>query len=203
MDIMSDKITFFSKIIYEKTDEESKKFHDMFKADRERQIFELKRDLEERRKRELSEVSKEAEFKASELKARERTESKHQIMLLRESFIEKTIERLKQKFVSFAGSPDYGDFLMALAAGTTRPLEAGDYIIYMTESDLGRYGGAVSSAASARQDCSFELRAGSNQIIGGLVLEDRDRKFSIDNSFLSLIEDSRSDIGLRVTEILG
>lgn len=203
MDIMSDKITFFSKIIYEKIDEESKKNHDVFTADRERRISELKTELEERRKRELSEISKEAEFKASELTARERTESRHQIMLLRESFIEKTIESLKQKFVSFTESPGYGAFLMELAAGATRHLEAGGYVLYMTDSDFGRYGGAVGSSVSARQDCGFELRAGLNKIIGGLVMEDRNRTFMIDNGFSSLIEDSRSYVGLRVTEILG
>lgn len=202
MDTMSDKITFFSKIIYEKIDEEIKNFRDTFKADRERQISELKRDLEVRRKKELSEVSKEAEFKARELTARERTESRQQIMLLRESLIEKTIESLKQKSASFTGSTDYGDFLMELAAGSISTLQTGDYIIFMTESDLGSYGDAVSRAASGRKDCSFELRAGSNQIIGGLIIEDSNRTFKVDNCFLSLIEDSRSDVGLKVKEIL-
>lgn len=174
----------------------------MFTADRERRISELKTELEERRKREFSEISKEAEFKASELTARERTESRHQIMLMRESFIEKTIESLKQKFVSFTESSGYGAFLMELATGTTRNLEAGGYVLYMTDSDFGRYGVAVGSSVSARQDCSFELKAGLNQIIGGLVIEDRNRTFMIDNGFSSLIEDSRSYVGLRVTEIL-
>jgi len=191
-------------MIYEKIDEEAKALSDSFNAERERQVDQLKKELEARRGKELDQASKEAGFRANEVTARERAESRKQVMQLRESLIQKTVEDLKNRFRSFTESADYGDFLREHALRTIKTLESGSYIIYLAEADLGRYAEAVkSSAADARPDCSFELRAAAAAIIGGLVVEDAGRKFMLDGSFSELIEDSRHYAGLRVSELLG
>jgi len=201
--IESDKITFFSKIIYEKIDEENRNLSEAFLADREKQVGQLEKELEARRAKELGQAWKEALFKANEVTAREKSESRKQVMVLRESLIQKTMEDLAARFRSFAESDEYGDFLKELALRTVKTLESGSYIIYLTEADLKMHGEEVKAAAAARHDCSFELKAAASPIIGGLIVEEGGRRFMLDSGFSTVIEDARQKAGLKVSEILG
>lgn len=191
-------------MIYEKIDEEAKALSDSFNAEREKQVDQLKKELEARRAKELDRASKEAGFRANEVTARERAESRKQVMQLRESLIQQTVEDLKSRLRSFTESAEYGGFLRELALRIIKKLQSGSYIVYLAEADMGRYAEAVkSSGADARPDCSFEVRASAAAIIGGLVVEDAGRRFMLDGSFSALIEDSRHYAGLKVSEILG
>jgi vacuolar-type H+-ATPase subunit E/Vma4 len=193
----------FSKMIYEKIDEEAQGLSDSFHAERQRQVGQLKKELEERKAKELDRAAKEARFSANSSSAEERSESRKKVMLLRESLIEKTVEDIKNRFMSFIETPGYNGFLGELAARVIQDLGSGSYVIYLTSADLEKHADSVKAAAASRPDCSFELRASAASIIGGLVVEDGGRQFMLDGSFSSLIEGSRHYTGLKVSEMLG
>lgn len=200
MSMMNDKITFFSKIIYEKIDEENRKLSDSFKIEKEKKISELEKELKKKRSRELAEALKEVQFKANEITAKEKLISRQQIIVLRDNLILKTVDNLRCKFLAFTETPEYEDFLLKLVIRTIMSLEGTGYRIYLTENDFKKYGQKIKELAATKLNSDFEIKIVSRPIIGGAIVEEKNGRFMLDNSFSSLIEDNKAKIGFEVSE---
>jgi vacuolar-type H+-ATPase subunit E/Vma4 len=202
MSIINDKISFFAKIIYEKMDDENKNALDLFKAEKEKQISEFEKSSEEKRNKEIIEVAKKAQFKANEIAANEKSISKQQIMLLRENLIGKTIEALKNEFLNYIETPEYESFLLELVKQIIPTLDEGEYWLYATDKDFRKYKDKINEALVSMHMGGIELGTVPLPIIGGIIVEEKNKRFALDNSISSIIEENKPYIGLKVSELL-
>lgn len=203
MSIKNDKISFFSKIIYERIDEESQRESEEFKLEKEKQILELKENLEKRRNREIEKAEKKARFKANEIISDENSISKRVHMELAESLIQKTVEAVGDELLKFTETQEYENYLLEMIDQSISNMEGYRYYLYLTEQDLQKYGEKIDEFIRLKQRDGIELAVSQKPIIGGFVLEEKEKRFTLDSSLASTVESSRSHIGLKVTRILG
>lgn len=203
MSIKNDKISFFSKIIYERIDEESQRESEEFKLEKEKQILELKENLEKRRNREIEKAEKKARFKANEIISDENSISKRAYMELAESLIQKTVEAVGDELLKFTETQEYENYLLEMIDQSISNMEGYRYYLYLTEQDLQKYGKKIDEFIRLKQRGGIELAVSQKPIIGGFVLEEKEKRFTLDSSLASTVESSRSHIGLKVTGVLG
>lgn len=197
--IRGDKLNFFTQVIYERIDEEIKKAEILFEQEKLQKLEEFNKYSEGRKVSEIAEAEEKFNFKTTELVAKAKHKSKQEVLSFKETLIDNTIFSLKNKFEEFTESEGYKRFFIDLLNKTIQSVDGQPAIIYITEKDFGRFSSKVNKRLKGR-----DIAAASTDkpIIGGIIVEDKDKSFRIDNSILSIIEENRDYISLMLMEAL-
>jgi vacuolar-type H+-ATPase subunit E/Vma4 len=197
--MVEDKIVFFAKVIYEKIDEETKKTSETFDSEKEKQLSDFLKSLEDLKIKEVYETEKKAQFKANEIITKEKLASKQEILLLRENLINKVVSALEDKFLKFTETAEYINFLMELIKRSVSQADNELWLLYVTEKDFQKYSSEINEMLTDMNKSNISLYASTLPFIGGIILEDKNAKFRLDYSFSRLIEDNKAYIGLKVS----
>ncbi len=190
---------FFTKIIYEKIDKEIKKASETFDSEKEKQLSDFLKNLEERKIKEVSETEKKAQFKANEIITKEKLASKQEILLLRENLINKVVSTLENNFLKFTETVEYINFLMELIKRSVSYADNEQWLLYVTEKDFQKYNCEINAMLADMNKNNISLYASTLPFIGGIIIEDKNGRFRLDNSFSRLIEDNKAYIGLKIS----
>jgi vacuolar-type H+-ATPase subunit E/Vma4 len=197
--IEEDKLNFFRKVIYERIDTEVKKSQMVFEQEKLQKLEEFNKYSKERKANEIAEAKEKFNFKTMELITKAKHESKQQILSFKETLIDKMISSLKNKFEEFAEGEGYKEFFMDLINKTVQFIEEQPAVIYITEKDFDRYRFEVDKLLKGR---NITVASTDKPIIGGIIIEDKDKNFRIDNSILCVIEGNKDYISLMLLEAL-
>ena len=203
MTTVEDKMKLFSKIIYEKIDEENQKEIELFEKEKALKLEELKKYLDSRRASLHSDTLKRAQMKASEILTKEKINTKQEVLSFKEKLINETISSIEEEFVKFIDTIEYKDLLMRIILQCLTGLTPGKYVLYITEKDYQKYSHDIEGLFTKVSHCNVSILQTSSHLIGGFVVEDSAGKYRIDNSFTSKIKDSKAKIGLMVMNKLG
>jgi vacuolar-type H+-ATPase subunit E/Vma4 len=197
--IEGDKLNFFRKVIYERIDKEVEKSQILFEQEKLQKLEEFNKYSNERKVNEIGEAKEKFNFKTMELITKAKHGSKQQILSFKETLIDNMISSLKNKFEEFAESEGYKDFFMDLINKTLQFIEEQSAVIYITKKDFDRYGFEVDKLLKGK---NITVGLTDKPIIGGIIIEDEDKNFRIDNSILCVIEVNKDYISLMLLEAL-
>jgi V/A-type H+/Na+-transporting ATPase subunit E len=197
---IEDKIKLFSKIIYEKTQEEKQKEFDKFEIEKGIKLEQKNKLIENKHKEILAEIQKKAQIKASEIVSKEKISTQKQLLNLKETLIEETITELKSLLSDFVCSQEYSELFREQVKYVLLSLDKGKYIFYLTEKDKSIHEGEILELAKNIEGLSVKVDIMNGDILGGVVVEDEGRRFRLDNSFSTKLNDFKQYVGLRVME---
>jgi len=203
MTTIEDKISLFSKIIYDKVNEEKQGRLATFATESEKRINAEKQKIDELRQSLQKDVSKKSNIKANGIVAKERLKKQREILILKEKLINETLENVRQKLIEFVSLAEYKPYFISILEKTLVEIEAGDYYLIVLKGDYEKFKNEIEVMRSNNiNNRNVEIKISEGDFIGGIVLKDIEGKFKIDNSLSSKLEECKEIIGVRVMEML-
>ncbi|MSS43471.1 hypothetical protein FYJ27_06980 [Anaerosalibacter bizertensis] len=199
---IEDKLNIFYKIVLEKEKEESLKvlneIEEKNKAtlDKHRErLFKVKDDI-------IEKSIKNGELKKDELISQEIVEARKRIFTKKEGLLDDLILSLEKKAKDFVNSEEYSQYLLDGIGRVLKDIEDEAIIIYLKNEDrLGLSGSIAKVGIEIGKKISFENA--NEDIIGGFIVSDIDKKYLIDESFKGKIEENKYLIGEELYSTLG
>lgn len=199
---IEDKLNIFYKIVLEKEKEESLKvlneIEEKNKAtlDKHRErLFKVKDDI-------IEKSIKNGELKKDELISQEIVEARKRIFTKKEGLLDDLILSLEKKAKDFVNSEEYSQYLLDGIGRVLKDIEDEAIIIYLKNEDRLRLSGSIAKVGiEIGKKISFENA--NEDIIGGFIVSDIDKKYLIDESFKGKIEENKYLIGEELYSTLG
>jgi V/A-type H+-transporting ATPase subunit E len=198
---IEDKIRLFSKIIYDRIKEEKQVEFDNFEIEKEKKLQELKKELEDMRADELQEASKKAKIKAVEKLSKEKIKFQQRELMLREDMMKEVNHSVKVKISNYVTTADYESLLLKGIKNTLDKLDKNQYNVYLIREDIDKIRESLIQHSVIR-NINIDIREADNSILGGFIIEDKEKKFRIDNSLKNKLYDLKGHIGLAISESL-
>ncbi|MBU3206311.1 hypothetical protein LGK99_01340 [Clostridium algidicarnis] len=202
MTTIEDKISLFSKIIYEKLNEEKEEKLKAFNEEAELKINTEKEKISQIKKVSEREIIRKANVKASEIIAKENLNKQREMLRLKDDIIKTTIEEIKNKLLDFVNSKEYEDYLMSTVTKNLRLLSKGEYYLIVLDRDFNKYESQIKAILKDFLDKKIEIKVSKEDFIGGIMIKDFEGRFNIDNSISAKLEESKELIGIKVMEML-
>jgi V/A-type H+/Na+-transporting ATPase subunit E len=202
MTTIEDKISLFSKIIYDKLNEEKEERLRAYSEEALKQISAEKQSIEELKKNLQAEITKKANVKANEIVAKEKLNKQREILLLKNTLIKTTVEEIKHKLVEFVKSEEYKEYFLKVLQDSLKEAKESHCYIVVLPGDYERFKKEIESAAGSTEGRRVEIKLSEEDFLGGIILKDFEGKFKIDHSIYSKISDCEELIGVKVMEML-
>jgi V/A-type H+-transporting ATPase subunit E len=202
MTTIEDKISLFSKIIYDKVTEEKEERIEAFNKEAEKKINIEKEKIAELRRDLQREVAKKANIKANEIVAKEKLKKQREVLFLKDKLISDALANVHEKLAEFVCSPEYKSYFIGTLQKALKEVSKGNYYIIVLKRDYQKFQNEIEVIGSEYCDGNVEIKISEEDFIGGLILKDFEGKFKIDNSIASALQESKEIIGVRVMEML-
>lgn len=201
---IEDKIQLFSKMIFtgieEQSSEKRLKAEESFEQEKSR----LMEEMEARQKEMLEEAEKKADKDKKQLIAKAKSKAYHQMLEVRQRFIDEVTELLYQEARSFVTEEGYKEYLSKCFVRAEMDFEGSDrLLLYFTKRDLEvlrQFIGRQISSDRLKGRC--DLLEAEHAIIGGFYAEDSKHEVQVDYTLKSLIEENRELIGSYISRRL-
>lgn len=202
MTTIKDKLEVFRKLIYE---DEEEKYKEILKdlEEKKENLIESKRLEVEKRKEEVfrrkallekTEKNKIISEKTQEMKSR--------FLSKRNDILEDLILSLKEKAKNFTFSAEYIDIVAKDISKVIENLDEEELVITIAEDDREKLTNSILEIGQKYNKNIAIYTVEKSGLIGGFVVSDKDRTYNIDNSYKTIIEESRYKIGKRLYEAL-
>lgn len=202
MTTIEDKISLFSKIIYDKVNEEKEVKLREFNEESEKLINEEKARIEELRKNLKREVIKKSNIKANELVAKEKLNKQREVLALKDNLVQATLDEISKKLLSYVETKEYREFFIKSLEKTLNEVEDGNYYIVIMRQDEERFKNDIDAIRKMNPNKKITIELSSEDFIGGIILRDIEGTFKVDNTLRSKLYGSREAIGIKVMEML-
>ena len=120
MTTIEDKISLFSKIIYDKVNEEKQERVEAFNIEAEKRINMEKEKIEEARRNLQSDVQKKSSIKANRIVAKEMLNKQREILFLKDKLICEALEAVGDKLIEFVSQAEYKEYFFTLLKNTIK-----------------------------------------------------------------------------------
>lgn len=202
MTTIEDKINLFSKIIYDKVNEEKEEKLKTFNEEAEKKLIAEKENIIELRKNLERDVTKKSNTKANEIIAREKLNKQREILMLKDNLINDTLKEVKDKLLDFVSSEEYKKYFLNMLEKTLKEVERGSYYLILLSRDYERFKDEIAAIDHKYVDTTLVIQVSKEDFIGGIILKDLEGTFKIDNSLYTKLQESKELIGVRVMEML-
>ena len=202
MTTIEDKISLFSKIIYDKVNEEKNERLSAFTKESEKKISFEKDKIEKLRNKLQSEVTKKSNIKANAIVAKENLNKQREVLFLKDKLIKETLKNVGERLVEFALSEEYKTYFISSLRKTLKTIDNGHFYIILVKRDYENFKSEIEVIIEEYKDLNVVIEISEDDFTGGLILKDFEGKFRIDNSINSALEESEEVIGVRVMEML-
>ena len=202
MTTIEDKISLFSKIIYDKVNEEKEVRLETFYKEAEMKIIAEKERLQELRRSIESEVVKKSNIKANEIVAKEKLNKQREVLFLKDKLIEDALENVREKLMDFVSSEEYRPYFISALQTMLKGIDSGSYYVIVLERDYKKFRNEIEVVLSKNSNVNVEIMISEEDFIGGLIVKDFEGRFKIDNSISSKLQESKEIIGVRVMEMM-
>jgi len=203
MTTIEDKIKMFSKIVNDKIQEECEKEFQVFENEKEKILNEVLKKLEIKEKQALDEAFKRANFRANELLAKEKLEKQRALLSLKKQLFNELLEEVCERLKKYTEGEEYKEYLIYSIKASVDELEKGHYVVFMKSDDIEKYSKDIKESFDAFNGKNFEIREAEKEFIGGIIIEDKECRFRIDNSLNSRLQQLKPYIGEELMERLG
>lgn len=199
---IKDKLDIFRKLIYEEEEEKYKKaLKDL--DEKARHLIENKKLEIEKKKEEMA--KKEAileETQKNRIISERRQELNSKLLLKRKEILEDLIASLKEKAINFTLTDEYKDAVIKSISEVLLKIDDRDLIITITEEDRKKLESSIFNLAKVNNKSISISTVPKSKIIGGFIISDKEKTYNIDNSYKTIIEENRYEIGKRLYKAL-
>jgi V/A-type H+-transporting ATPase subunit E len=202
MTTIEDKISLFSKIIYDKVNEEKEERLEVFACESQKKLNMEKEKIEELTRSLQIDVLKKSNIKANVIVAKERVSKQREVLSLKDKLVKDALEEVRQKLVEFVSLVEYKPYFISALKKTFEGIDSGNYYLMVLKTDYERFKDDIEVICGQYPERNVEIRISEVDFIGGLMLKDFEGKFKIDNSINSKLQDCKEIIGVRVMEVL-
>lgn len=203
MTTIEDKIKLFSKIVYDKIDEQKNKDFEEFEKEKEKVLVEEKAKIKNLEKDAISEISKKAIIKANEIIAKEKLIKQQEILQVKEELIKDAESSLMEKLRTFCNTNEYENYYFGVINNTLNEIPKGNYVMYVSSQDFDKYESETYKHINSIGDIKIEIKKTKKDIIGGIIIEELEGRFRVDNSLYSKLLSSREKLGVKIIESIG
>lgn len=194
---IEEKLKLFTKIIYDKIEEEKQAELSSLEEERKIKLEELNRSLDKSREEELNEFRKKTKVMTKELLAEEKAKQKQMELTLHQNMMKEVEEGVRQRLEEYVKTEEYKNTLLNTASQALEKLEQGAYTIYFNSNDIEEVKKQLTKS-SKEQGLQVELQEAN--ILGGFIIEDWDKKFRIDHTLESKFLDIKDYVGTKINE---
>lgn len=202
MTTIEDKISLFSKIIYDKVNEEKEGRLEAFDSEAQKKLSSEREKIEELTRSLQIEVSKKSNIKANIIISKEKNNKQREILLLKDKLVKDALEQVRQRLVEYISLPEYKDYFKNALKKTFEKIEKGNYYLIVLSRDYARFQEDIKAITDEYPNRNVEIILSEEDFIGGLMVKDLEGKFKIDNSINSKLQESIELIGVKVMEVL-
>jgi V/A-type H+-transporting ATPase subunit E len=202
MTTIEDKISLFSKIIYDKVNEEKEEKLGIFSIEAQKKLDMEREKIEELMRSLQIDVLKKSNIKANVIVAKERVSKQREVLLLKDKLVKDALEDVRHKLVEFVSFLEYKPYFISALKRTFEGLDSGNYYLIVLKRDYERFKDDIEVIRDEYPQRNVEILFSEVDFIGGLMLKDFEGMFKIDNSINSKLQDCKEIIGVRVMEVL-
>jgi len=202
MTTIEDKISLFSKIIYDKVNEEKEERLKAFNLEAEKRIKVESEKIDEAMQNLQKEVQKKSNVKANRIVAKERLNKQRELLSLKDKLISEALEDVRKKLIEFVSLSEYKPYFLNMLQGDLKDIVKGNYYLIILKRDNERFQAEIIDILNGYAYGKIEIKISEEDFIGGHLLKDFEGKFKIDNSIYSKLQESKEVIGIRVMEML-
>jgi len=199
---INDKLDIFRKLIFEEKEQRYKKaLKDL--DEKASNLIESKKIEIEKKKEEMAQ--KEAilqETKKNKMISQKRQELNSKLLLKREEILEDLIASLREKAINFTLTDEYRNTVIKSISEVLLKIDDRDLIITIAEEDKQKLESSILNLAKVNNKNISISTLPKSRIIGGFILFDKYGTYSIDNSYKTIIEENRYEIGKRLYRAL-
>jgi|GEM_PF-505030 len=202
MTTIRDKLEVFHKLIYEDEEEKYKKILKELEEKKQFLIESKKLEIEKRREEALRKKNLLEEAEKNRIISEKTQEMKSRFLSKRNDILEDLIASLEEKANSFTSTAEYVDIVTRDISKVIENLGEKELIITITEEDEKKLSDSILKMGKKYNKNITINTVKKSRLIGGFVITDRDRTYSIDNSYKSIIEENRYKIGKRLYDAI-
>lgn len=191
---VEEKLELLKKLVY---DEEEEKYIATIKEidQKNNHIIEAKKEELNKRKTEL--INKErllATVQHNETISKKSQEFNEKLLSKRQVILNDFLESLEKKAKEFSSSNLYRDYICTMLTKILKELNENEIIVTLNEEDKYKLSDCILEIGEVNNK-KVSIEIAKIDIIGGFILSNKDRTYSYDNSFRSIIEENRYEIG--------
>ena len=202
---IDDKISLFTKVIFEKLEneygEKKQRLIERYEAEKSAIEAKLKKKLEER----ISEASRDANVKKDHMVSKAKAEAHFEVLRKREELLERLYDEIREKIRHFLDTPDYLEFLKGALIRVTSRFPRDEKVYYiLTPDDFRKHEQEIRSfLQSLKPEGEFEVVIGDSNMLGGVIARSQSGRIEVDLSFETLLRENRARLAQLLFSQLG
>lgn len=198
---IEDKIELFSKVIFGNIEVQSSEKRESLGEAHKKELEELSKETE-KRKAELMEAAKaKAERERIKLIAKANSQQQHILLNKKQQAIQNLMERLQKLAEAFTETQDYKDYInKSIESAIIKLGKSKQITFYTMEKDLQLVTQILEEKLiHTDHETKYDIKKANNNIIGGIIAEDRIVLIQLDLTLKAFIEEHREKIGAAIT----
>ncbi|WP_456471906.1 V-type ATP synthase subunit E [Methanocaldococcus sp.] len=193
--------------ILEDANLEAKKIIEEANKEKEEIINKAKEEAEKRKEAILKRGEKEAELTYNRIIAEAKLQARREILEVKERVIEKAIQKLREDLNKYPEEPEYMDKLLKLIKEGAISLGGGEILVNLNKRDFEmleeeKLWKIEKEVEQITKKVTVLKKGEIVDIIGGCILETKDKTKLLDNSLEAIFERNLPIIRVKVTEKL-
>ena len=191
---LEDKLDIFYKIVLKDEEEKCKETLEQLEEKNKSLIKEKKENLEIKKKDIINRKIQLAETERNEMLSRFKQDNKEKLLSKRQEILKSLISSLEERERQFTSSKEYRDYFITYLDKTLDEMEENEIILGIRKADGDNFNEEILSLGN-KKGINIVIDTIKEDIIGGFVISDKDRTYSLDYSFKTIIEENKYLIG--------
>lgn len=142
-------------------------------------------------------MKKKAESEKNQMISKAIIEKEYALLIKKKGIFDTVIDDMSKMAVEYTLKPQYKDFLESYISKGLSQINSDEVIVFFTHADIDKYRVAIKIYINKTQNAhkNIDIEGMNADILGGCIVENKERTIRIDCSMASLIHDSREQIG--------
>lgn len=191
---LEDKLDIFYKIVLKDEEGKCKETLEQLEEKNKSIIKEKKENLEIKKKDIINRKIQLAETERNEMLSRFKQDNKEKLLSKRQEILKSLISSLEERERQFTSSKEYRDYFITYLDKTLDEMEENEIILGIRKADGDNFNEEILSLGN-KKGINIVIDTIKEDIIGGFVISDKDRTYSLDYSFKTIIEENKYLIG--------
>ncbi|OLS03639.1 V-type ATP synthase subunit E [Tissierella creatinophila] len=191
---IEDKLDIFYKLVFKNEEEKAQERLENIEIQHKRILNDKIVELEKMKEQNINRRKNLAQIQKNEMISKAIGEDKRKLLIKREELLKDLISSLEIKAKEFTSTIEYREYMLKRLKDTLKESDEKDIIIKLNKEDSKKLQKELLEVAKEfNENLSFEEL--NKDAIGGFVITDKAKTYSLDNSFKSIIEENRYKIG--------
>lgn len=197
------KLELFKRVLFEHVEEDWSERKKKLEETMEQRLNEKKKEYEKQIKDVMEDTKTRAEAKRKSIMAAVQGDKDQEIMKKKEELFKDLSESLKAWTREFVKGDGYKEFLSKNMNQALDLMDGQNLVLILTHRDIDELGAFIMDKIAQRADTkNIELEEDKDDIIGGFILEDREKGIIADFSIKALIDEAKVFMGKLLYERL-